>query len=359
MEEAMANTTQRQIITTAFVKNSLGEDAFSRLDETEDSLFYSKDRFVNHLDSTALSKVKALIEMLVKKTHPILLDLMAGWDSHLPDDLEPSKVVGLGLNANELSKNKSLAEFLLHDLNVNPSLPFSDNTFDAVINTISVDYITKPIEVFQEVSRILKPGGLFLVIFSNRMFPEKAIKIWSRSNEEARAQLVENYFKWAGGFSNPMIFVSQGGPRPKDDKYAAYGIPSDPVFAVYGFADKEQIPSPLTVDDSKSLLPPRERETKEIGTKMKKVKDTLQCPYCGGKMKKWAVPQGPFTEWDNEFMYICFNDHCPYLVRGWDVMGRQGNPGISYRCMYYPERDICMPVPVPSLQALKESIVEE
>jgi SAM-dependent methyltransferase len=358
MEDTMDNTIQKPTINTLSVKKFLGEDSFSRLDETEDSLFYSKDRFVKHLDSTALSQVKTLIKTLVKKKQPILLDLMAGWDSHLPDGLKPAKVVGLGLNANELSNNQSLTEFILHDLNVNPRLPFLDNTFDAVINTISVDYMTKPIEVFQEVSRILKPGGLFLVIFSNRMFPEKAVKIWSRSNEEARAQLVENYFKWAGGLSKTRIFVSQGGPRPKDDKYTAYGIPSDPVFAVYGFAEKDRIPLPITADDSRSHLTSREEEANDLGDRMKQVKSNLECPYCGERMKKWAVPHGPFTEWDNEFMYICFNDTCPYLVRGWEVMGRQGNPGISYRCMYYPEKDVCMPVPILTLQALKESIVE-
>jgi SAM-dependent methyltransferase len=359
MEDAMNNKTQKPTINTLSVKEILGEDSFLRLDETKDALFYSKDRFVNHLDSNALDKAKILINTLVKKNHPILLDLMAGWDSHLPQELEPSKVVGLGLNKNELSKNESLTEFIIHDLNENPILPFLDNTFDAVINTVSVDYMTKPIEVFQEVSRILKPGGLFLVIFSNRLFPEKAVKIWSRSNDEGRTMLVENYFKWAGGFSKSLIYASQGDPRPKDDPYADFGIPSDPVFAVYGFAEKNRMPLPITGEDRKPPMAPGIRKVKEVEERTKLVSDTLQCPYCGERMQKWAVPQGPFTEWDNEFMYICFNDTCPYLIRGWEVMGRQGNPGISYRCMYYPEKDVCLPVPIMHLGALKESIVEE
>ena len=96
-----------------------------------------------------------------------------------------------------------------------------------------------------------------------------------------------------------------------------------------------------------------------MNEKIKAIKTTGECPYCGEKMKKWAVPQGPFTEWDNEFMYICFNDGCPYLNRGWEVMAGQGNRGISYRCMYYPEKEVCLPVPIFSLQALRESIVED
>ncbi|HMK66086.1 MAG TPA: methyltransferase domain-containing protein [Thermodesulfobacteriota bacterium] len=355
----MESLNQTHKMDTGKVKKILGEDSFSRLDEALDSKFYARDRFVNHLDANALEKVKTLIASLVKKNNPVILDLMAGWDSHLPGGLDPSKVIGLGLNQNELSKNPSLTEWVIHDLNENPELPFADSIFDVVINTISVDYMTRPVEVFQEVSRILKPGGLFLVIFSNRMFPEKAVKIWSRSNDEARTILVENYFKWAGGFGKPRIYASHGGQRPSDDKYAEYGIPSDPIMAVYGFAEKNQ-PSELIDVESKNFpIKAREAEIKAVEENRKKIKETLQCPYCGEKLLKWAVPQGPFTEWDNEFMYICFNDHCPYLLRGWEVMGRQGNSGISYRCMYYPEKDVCMPVPIFSLQALRESIVQE
>jgi SAM-dependent methyltransferase len=359
MEEAMNNSTKKTMMDTDAVKRILGGDSFSRLDETADSIFYSRDRFVDHLDATALGKVKTLIDTLVKKKNPVVLDLMASWDSHLPQDFNPSKVVGLGLNKNELVRNACLTEWVIHDLNENPILPFSGNTFDVVINTVSVDYMTKPIEVFQEVSRILKPNGLFLVIFSNRMFSEKAVKIWSRSNDEARTLLVENYFKWAGGFSKPRIFASHGGKRPQDDKYAEYGIPADPIMAVYGFAEKNRPSKSINDEDTRPLVQPRGREVKALEENKKKVKETLQCPYCGKKLQKWAVPQGPFTEWDNEFMYICFNDNCPYLIRGWEVMGRQGNPGISYRCMYYPEKDVCLPVPVFSLQALRESIVQE
>jgi SAM-dependent methyltransferase len=359
MEDAMNNANQKPLMDTRAVKEILGADSFLRLDESPDAVFYSRDRFVNHLDTTALSKVKTLIDRLVTKNHPVVLDLMASWDSHLPEDLKPLKVVGLGLNHNELARNEALAEWVIHDLNENPRLPFSDDTFDVVLNTVSVDYLTRPIEVFQEVSRILKPGGLFLVIFSNRLFPEKAVKIWSRSSDEARTLLVENYFKWAGGFSIPRIYSSQGGQRPPEDRYAGYGLPADPIFAVYSFAQKTQAPLPIAEEDANAMLGLEVKKTANLEEKMKKVKGSLQCPYCGQKMQKWAVPQGPFTEWENDFMYICFNDACPYLVRGWDVMGKQGNTGISYRCMYYPEKDVCMPVPVPSLSALRESIVAE
>ena len=135
----------------------LAPDAFSRLDETDDHLFYDRDRFVNHLDSLALDTVKRLIGELVHEENPVILDLMAGWDSHLPGNLEPSKVVGLGLNERELAGNQVLDEFVVKDVNRDPQLPFEDNAFDVVLNIVSVDYLVHPIEVFKEVGRVLRP----------------------------------------------------------------------------------------------------------------------------------------------------------------------------------------------------------
>jgi SAM-dependent methyltransferase len=352
----MPMSTKFQEIPNSSILGFLGSDAFSRLDESEDDLFYSRDRFVSHLDSRALATVEYLIVTLIVEDHPVILDLMAGWDSHIPKSLHPSQVVGLGLNPNELKDNKALTKSVLHDLNQNPRLPFPDSNFDAVINTVSLDYMTQPVRVFEEVGRVLKPGGLFLVIFSNRMFPQKAVKVWRHSSEPERVMLVEDFFKYSGAFEDPIVFISKGKPRPKEDKYAPLEIPSDPIYAVY--AEKRGGSSHREPRPDLHLVQKENSNMKDLLEREKLVKETLQCPYCGETMKKWAVPQGPFTEWDNEFMYICFNDTCPYLVRGWEVMEKQGNRGISYRCMYHPEKDVCMPVPVPSLGALRESIVE-
>jgi SAM-dependent methyltransferase len=334
-----------------------GVDAFARIDESDDAEFYSRDRFVSHLDSLALATVEKLIETLVVEEHPAILDLMAGWDSHIPEDLRASEVVGLGLNDNELKQNKILTDFVIHDLNRNPHLPFPDKRFDVVINTVSVDYMAKPLEVFREVARILKPGGLFLVVFSNRMFAEKAVKVWREAGEEERVLLVEDLFREAGVFEKTSVFLSKGKPRPKDDKYAHLGIPSDPIYAVY--ADKKG-GDPLRGARPELMVSygePLDEET--LAARKKTIKHTLRCPHCGERMLKWAVPENPFeATWDNDFMYICFNDACPYYVRGWDFMYREGNRGSSYRLMYNPENDCCMPIPVPTPRALKESIIE-
>lgn len=82
------------------------------------------------------------------------------------------------MNREELQKNPILTDYVVQDLNASPVLDFPDNTFDVVTNCVSVDYLTKPLEVFQEVHRVLKPGGMFINSFSNRCFPTKAIAIW-------------------------------------------------------------------------------------------------------------------------------------------------------------------------------------
>ena len=333
-------------------------DSFFRLDNGDDSLFYKKDRFVSHLDSVALATVKKVIAELIVEDHPVILDLMASWDSHIPNVLQPSRVVGLGLNERELKENRAVTERVIHDLNKEPILPFPPDTFDAVVNTVSVDYVTKPVEVFREVGRILKPGGLFLVIFSNRFFPEKVVKAWQEAGEEERIILVEEFFTLAGCFDDTSIFVSKGRPRPGNDKYAHLGIPSDPVYAVYG---EKKGGDPARKKRPKVTLPFGEKpDPREIEKGKAKVKDTLECPYCGERLKKWLVPDNPFCQtWDNDYMYICFNDQCPYYVRGWDHLSAEGNRGMSYRLMYNPEKDRCMPIPVPSHMALQEGIVEE
>lgn len=332
------------------------KDAFSRADEADDAVFYAEDRFVSHVDSVALSTITDVIAQLVREKEPVLLDLMASWDSHLPDTIQPARVIGLGLNENELSENKALSEFVIHDLNKNPQLPFDNGAFDAVTCTLSIDYMTRPQEVFQEVNRILKPGGLFLVTFSNRFFPPKVVKIWRETCEEERVLLVADFFDGSPGFEQPRVFVSKGRPRPKDDKYAHLGIPSDPVYAVY--ADKRG-----GIENSRRIVVDRQQvehrfSPEEIQQRKRRVKDTGCCPYCDERLKKWEVPDSPYIEWSSEFQYICFNDECAYFVGGWNMMASQGNP-CSYRFMYDPPTDGCHPIPVLSSKALRDGIVHD
>jgi SAM-dependent methyltransferase/FKBP-type peptidyl-prolyl cis-trans isomerase 2 len=209
------------------------DDAFARVDESDDGVFYTPPRLVNHLDDMAIGVLSGMYGQLIRPGSKVL-DLMSSWKSHLPVELELDSVTGLGMNRIELEANTQLTAGVLHDLNSNPSLPFDDNQFDAVLCTVSVEYLVKPFDVFADVARVLKPGGLFIVSFSNRWFPPKAIRIWKELHEFERMGLVAEYFLQSKMFSNLHTWSMRGKPRPYDDKYFGLNMMlSDPVYMVW------------------------------------------------------------------------------------------------------------------------------
>lgn len=208
-------------------------DVFSREDERADALFYGKPRFTQHLDDTAIEMVRNTYGRFLTDGMRVL-DLMSSWQSHLPGALRLDRAVGLGLNEKELKKNPRLSEYVVRDLNSDPALPFESGAFDAVICTVSVEYLTKPLAVFEEIGRVLRKDGYFILTFSNRWFPTKAIKVWKEIHEFERMGLVLEYFIRSGGFKELQTYSFRGLPRPHDDKYFPDLIFSDPIYAVWG-----------------------------------------------------------------------------------------------------------------------------
>jgi hypothetical protein len=205
---------------------------FERPDPRPDAEFYAGPRLVDHLDKTAIAQVSALYGRLIPPGARVL-DLMASWHSHLPPGAA-STVAGLGMNLEELQANPVLDQRLVQDLNLEPILAFPDGAFDAVVCTVSVEYLTQPFAVFREVARVLVPGGRFLVSFSNRWFPPKAIRLWEAIHEFERPGLVLEYFLESGLFGNLESWSLRGLLRPADDKYANRLPYADPVYAVWG-----------------------------------------------------------------------------------------------------------------------------
>jgi SAM-dependent methyltransferase len=333
------------------------EDAFVREDVAPDSIFYSKPRMVSHLDATALATVERLAASLLWEEDPAILDLMASVDSHLPPERSFSRVTGLGMNRAELDANPVLSGRVVHDLNADPFLPFPDESFDGVLNVVSVEYLTRPVEVFREVGRVLKPGGLFLVVFSTRWFPPKVIRAWEDAQEEERIGMVEEFFRRAGAFEDADSFISMGLPRPEDDRYFSLGVPSDPIFAVFaeksggeaGRPSRQAPPDPAHV----------ELRASEVDARRRRVGETMECPYCQVKLSRWKVPDDPCIDWPNDYLYICFNDSCPFVVRGWRHMWNQGVMGTSYRLLFDPVKQATTTVPIRSLLDLRPGIMEE
>jgi SAM-dependent methyltransferase len=131
--------------------------------------------------------------------------MMSSWVSHLPPEMKFEWVQGHGMNAEELAKNSRLDGYFVQNLNENPKFPLEDQSFDAVLNTVSVQYLQQPEVVFAEIYRILKPGGIAIISFSNRMFYQKAIAAWRDASEQQRVESVKRYFKSVPGFSTPEV----------------------------------------------------------------------------------------------------------------------------------------------------------
>lgn len=196
---------------------------FERMDEGDDALFYREPRLVVHIDDAAIGEVGRIFEELLP-ANGVFLDLMSSWRSHLPEGFVKERMVGLGLNAVEMRENPQLDDFVVHDVNRESRLPFEDSCFDGVLLTVSVQYLTRPVEVFREVGRVLRPGAPLVVTFSNRMFPTKAVRIWQACSDEQRMTLVKMYLQRAGGFE---------GIRGEDRSPEPRGF-SDPVYLVTG-----------------------------------------------------------------------------------------------------------------------------
>ena len=196
---------------------------FERVDEEDDRVFYQQPRKVVHIDDSAIGAVGRLFRELVPPGS-LVLDLMSSWRSHWPAGHPKERLVGLGLNREEMEDNPDLDEVVVHDVNRDLELPFEDDTFDAVAITVSVQYLTHRWKHSVRSNRILKPGGMFIVSFSNRMFPTKAVYIWRASSDRGRVDLVGTYME------TPEISRTSRGSSPTRRRVRR-GIPCSPCTA--------------------------------------------------------------------------------------------------------------------------------
>jgi len=193
--------------------------AYEREDESADARFYAEPRKVVHIDDGAI----AALGRLYREVLPAggrLLDLMSSWRSHLPADLRTGEVVGLGLNADEMADNPQLSRFVVHDLNADPRLPFGAEGFDGAMCAVSIQYVLYPVTLLREVRRVLRPGAPFVVSFSNRCFPTKAVAVWLEGTDAQHLALVRAYFETAGDWGD--VTEENRSPGAGDPLYAVW-----------------------------------------------------------------------------------------------------------------------------------------
>jgi SAM-dependent methyltransferase len=199
----------------------LPSGAFAKDDGTADLDFYAPARLVTHIDEEA---TRALTAFYASQLHAgdRVLDLMSSWVSHLPGDLA-LEVVGHGMNAEELAANPRIQRWFVQDLNLDTCLPEPDQSLDAVLVCVGVQYLQHPLAVFREIKRLLVPGGRVIASFSNRCFPTKAVAIWRALDMNGQAALIR-------------LYLDRAGFQDVEASVLADGAAGDPLVAVVGRA---------------------------------------------------------------------------------------------------------------------------
>ncbi len=77
------------------------------------------------------------------------------------------------MNRAELERNPQATETVVHDLNADPQLPFGDDSFDAAVCCVSVDYLVQPMAVFRDLARVVRPRRSVRVHVLEPMLPHQ------------------------------------------------------------------------------------------------------------------------------------------------------------------------------------------
>jgi len=205
----------------------LSEQDRWKQDRSDDAVFYGEPRFVHHLDGAFRARLTALYQERIPPG-AVVLDLMSSWVSHLPENLKSKEVIGHGLNASELEANPRLDRHWLQNLNLDQRLPLEPGSVDAALIVAGWQYLQQPEEVAAELLRVIRPGGQLIVAFSNRMFFQKAPRIWTDGGDREHLAVVAE------------VLVAQGWPVPQliaeatqaEGPLGWLGGKGDPFFAV-------------------------------------------------------------------------------------------------------------------------------
>jgi SAM-dependent methyltransferase len=193
----------------------LSETERAKLDPGDDVAFYDTPRFVTHADDGFLARLTDLYAAHLNPGDRVF-DAMSSWVSHLPD-IPLGRVVGHGLNAEELAANDAFDTWFVQNFNETQSLPLAEGSVDAVLCALSVQYLQYPEATFEEFARVLASDGTLIVAFTNRMFPTKAVRAWRTASMDDRLALVGRYVDATGAFDS----VETVRERPDEDPFYA------------------------------------------------------------------------------------------------------------------------------------------
>ena len=199
----------------------------SKIDISDDRIFYQTPRYVNHLSHSFRKRLTNLYKEYLF-SHFTLLDLMSSWVSHLPNNIRYKKVLAHGMNEAELKANTRIDKFWIQNLNNTQNLPVEDSTVDAGLIVAGWQYLQYPEKVALELSRIIKSDSLLIVSFTNRAFWTKSPYIWTNSSDEERIDYVKSVLN-SNGWRIEEIFNEK---TYENKFFGFYSLESDPFFSV-------------------------------------------------------------------------------------------------------------------------------
>jgi hypothetical protein len=300
------------------------------------------------LHRAALETIRVASEELLPEGNVRMLELLAGPMAVMPTGETPNVVAGVSRWADELSCNDGLRHRILADLNTDPGLPFRSDSFGGAALFFGVETLRYPEDVFREVSRVLKHGALFLIVYSPVTDRDYAHSRWNMMDDQERLALIVSHFEKAQTFGPVTAYGSKRRIRSDASKMQ---YPVKNQAAIWIAYAKNRSDESRAWDLSGKL----ERLHEEMV-------DPFQCPYCGHRLKKYEVPHSVYEIdywYEADYLYICFNDSCPYFERGWQWMWTQMRRNVSYRHMYNPTTRKSGPIPVPTYFALRDGIVDD
>lgn len=211
---------------------------FDRYDPSPDNVFYQPTRLVTHIDDHAIERLSHYYAQVLPRSGTIL-DLCSSWISHYPPSIEARvktrdvSVVGIGMNKAELDRNPILDQRIVKDLNTDPTLPADISDIKAATCVVSIDYLTRPVEVLKAIHEKMALGADIHLAISNRCFPTKAIKRWLEIDEGERLLMVGD-FLWFAGFRQIDILTLSDGTTGGTEAMSRLFGRCDPLWVVRG-----------------------------------------------------------------------------------------------------------------------------
>jgi SAM-dependent methyltransferase len=209
-----------------FILEVLNNYQRKKLDESNDEEFYSDPKFVYHLDANFRQYLSNVYKNEIED-YSTVLDLMASWDSYLPEEKKYKKVIGHGLNKKELERNKAFDSYWIQNFNSNQEIPLDSGSVNYCLIVAAWQYLQYPENLTEEIVRVLSNQGKIIIAFSNRAFWHKAPNIWTTSTEEERVNYVRKILI-TNGFNEPKIIKKFNEPAINIFKF----LNKDPFYCL-------------------------------------------------------------------------------------------------------------------------------